>query len=135
MDVFVFDEAFVLGIAEIDEQHARFISYINDAWDALEQGKNQDEFLYILNRLLDYAMDNFTCEEALMRKYHYPSYEAHKQSHNETAAELFDFDRRLLTGDSEESRAFVEFLTRWLKNHILETDRELGAFLKQQGIS
>ena len=135
MSTFVFDDALKLGIAEIDEQHGRFIGYINDTLDALNEGKDREEFLYILNRLLDYAMEHFTSEEALMRQHDYPGYEVHKQLHNETASELFDFDRRLLADDPEESRAFVAFLIGWLKNHILEVDKELAAFLKQKGIS
>tara|TARA_R110002167_G_scaffold64899_3_gene183487 strand:+ start:7990 stop:8397 length:408 start_codon:yes stop_codon:yes gene_type:complete len=134
MSIFVFDDSLKVGIAQIDEQHGRFVGYINDTWDALDQGKNQDEFLYILNRLLDYAMEHFTSEEALMREHGYPDYNAHKALHNDTAADLFDFDLRLLAGDPAESRAFLEFLTEWLKNHILKTDIELAAYLKQKGV-
>lgn len=135
MSIFVFDGSLTLGITELDEQHSRFIGYINDTWDALDQGKTQDEFLSILNRLLDYAMEHFSAEEALMREHDYPGYAAHKLQHNETAADLFEFDLRLLAGDPEESRAFLEFLIGWLNNHILLTDRELALFLKHKGVS
>ncbi|MEH6824533.1 MAG: bacteriohemerythrin [Motiliproteus sp.] len=135
MSLFVFDDSLKLGIKALDEQHSRFIGYINDTWDALDQGKPQDEFLYILNRLLDYAMEHLSAEEALMQEHDYPDYAAHKALHNETAADLFEFDLRLLAGDPEESRAFLQFLTDWLNNHIRVTDRALAAFLKHKGVS
>ncbi len=135
MSIFVFDDSFKVGISEIDEQHSRFVGYINDTWDALERGEEKEEFLHILNKLLDYAMEHFSSEEALMREHGYPDYEAHKAVHSDTAADLFDFDVRLLADDPVESRAFVEFLTQWFKNHIQVTDLKLAAFLKERGVS
>jgi hemerythrin-like metal-binding protein len=135
MSIFVFDDSLKVGIAEIDQQHGKFIDYINATWDALERGDSREEFLHILNQLLDYAIEHFSSEEALMREYDFPGYDAHKAVHSDTAADLFDFDVRLLANDPIESRAFVEFLTQWLKNHILVTDRQLAAFLKARGVS
>lgn len=135
MSKFIFDDSLKLGIAQIDHQHGRFIGYINDTWDALERGDDSQEFLYILNQLLDYAVEHFSCEEALMREHGYPDYAAHKARHNTTAAELFDFDLRLLADDPAESRAFITFLTDWLRNHIQVVDVELAAFLKEKGVN
>ncbi|WP_207061348.1 bacteriohemerythrin [Motiliproteus sp. SC1-56] len=135
MSKFVFDDSLRLGITLIDEQHSRFIGYINDTWDALERGDSSAEFLPILNQLLDYVVEHFSCEEALMREHGYPGYRDHKERHNQTAAELFDFDLRLLVNDREESAAFLNFLTAWLRNHILVVDKELATFLRDKGIS
>lgn len=135
MTLFVFDESLKVGISEIDEQHGRFINYINETWEALDRGDDKEEFLYILNKLLDYAMEHFSSEEALMREYGYPGYQEHKKVHSDTADELFEFDVRLLADDEKESRAFLEFLTQWLKNHILVTDMVLAAYLKEKGVS
>ncbi|RDE22538.1 hypothetical protein DV711_08060 [Motiliproteus coralliicola] len=134
MTYLVFDDSLKLGITEIDQQHSRFVGYINDTWDALERGDSREEFLHILNNLLDYAMEHFSLEEALMREFNYPDYESHKGTHTVTSADLFEFDLRLLAGDEAEARAFLEFLTDWLKNHILGTDAKLAAYLKQQGV-
>ncbi len=65
----------------------------------------------------------------------YPDYAAHKAVHNDIAADLFEFDIRLLADDPAESRAFVEFLSRWLQNHIRVTDRQLAAYLRDHGVS
>lgn len=135
MNEFVFDESLRLGIKVLDEQHGRFIGYINDTWEALERGDGCEEFLHILNQLLDYALEHFSCEEALMREHGYPDYEAHKQRHSDTAGELFDFDLRLLANDRQESEAFLRFLTDWLQHHIKVVDVELAAFLKSKGVN
>lgn len=135
MSVFEFDQSLQLGIAAIDEQHKRFIGYINDAWDALERNEGSDEYLFILNQLMDYAMEHFSFEESLMRDHGYPGYADHKASHDETAAELFEFDMRLLADNPEESRAFVQFLQDWLQNHIKVVDIELATYLKSKGVS
>ncbi len=135
MSKFEFDDSLHLDIAILDEQHGRFIGYINDAWDALERGDSSDEFLHILNKILDHGVEHFTCEEALMVEHDYPGYQDHKQQHSETATELFAFDLRLLANDTKEMEAFLEFLTGWLDNHIKVVDVELADFLKLKGVS
>ncbi len=130
---FVFDDRFRLGIAVIDQQHERFVAYLNDTWDALERGDSKDEFLHILNQLLDYVLEHFSTEEALMRQYGYPGLVEHRDAHNRTSDELFAFDMPLMVEEPEAARSFLNFLTDWLKHHILQVDRELAAFLKAQG--
>ncbi|WP_210396620.1 bacteriohemerythrin [Motiliproteus sediminis] len=135
MSVFEFDQSLQLGVQAIDEQHKRFIGYINDAWDALERGDDSEEYLYILNQLMDYAMEHFSFEESLMREFQYPGYDDHKQNHNRTAEQLFEFDMRLLAASPDDCRAFVQFLQDWLQNHIKVVDVELASFLKSKGVS
>jgi len=135
MSVFEFDQSLQLGIEAIDTQHKRFIGYINDVWDALERGDGHDEYLFILNQLMDYAMEHFSFEEALMREHQYPGYADHKKNHDSTAEQLFEFDMRLLADNPSESRAFVQFLQDWLQNHIKVVDIELAAYLRGKGVS
>lgn len=133
MSLFVFDDSLRLGVAEIDEQHARFVDYINQIDAALERGESTENFLGILQQLLDYAVEHFSCEEALMRKHGYPGYEGHKQIHSATVDELWNFDIRMMADHQQETRAFLDFVVSWLKNHILGTDSQLAAFLKKKG--
>lgn len=135
MALFDFDDSLRLGIAEIDEQHARFIDYINETDAALERGENTEKFLSILQKLMDYAVEHFSCEGALMRQHGYPGYEGHNEIHRHTLGELLEFDIRMMADHEEETRVFLDFLVGWLKNHILHTDYELAAFLKNKGVS
>ncbi len=133
MEKFVFDDSLKLGISLIDEQHGRFIGYINDTWEALERGDSKEEFLHILNQLMDYVMVHFSDEEALMKEFDYPGLSEHRKKHSTTTGELFDFDIRLMSDDPEEVKAFLNFLTDWLRNHINVVDRELATYLKEKG--
>ncbi|MCW8884691.1 MAG: bacteriohemerythrin [Motiliproteus sp.] len=135
MDKFVFDDSLRLGITLIDEQHGRFIGYINDTWDALERGDSKEEFLHILNQLMDYVVEHFSDEEALMKEFDYPGLAEHRDKHSDTTDELFGFDMKLMGDDPEAARSFLNFLTDWLRNHINVVDRELAAYLKEKGCS
>ena len=135
MALFVFDDSLRLGVAEIDEQHQRFVGYINEIDAALERGEKTESFLVILQQLLDYAVEHFTAEEALMRKYDYPGYNGHRDIHSATTDELWDFDIRIMADHEEETREFLDFVINWLRNHILVTDQELATFLKSKGVS
>lgn len=135
MALFVFDDSLRLGVTEIDDQHARFVDYINEIDASLERGESTENFLRILQQLLDYAVEHFSSEEALMRKHDYPGYKGHKEIHSATVDELWDFDIRMMADHEEETRAFLDFVVNWLKNHIQGTDTELAAFLKKKGVS
>ncbi|MEH6626397.1 MAG: hemerythrin family protein [Motiliproteus sp.] len=133
MDKFVFDDSLKLGVSLIDEQHGLFIGYINDTWEALERKDSKDEFLHILNQLMDYVLVHFSDEEELMKEFEYPGLIEHRQNHSRTTDELFGFDVRLMSDDPEAAKAFLDFLADWLRNHINVVDRELAAYLKDKG--
>ncbi len=133
MSKFFFDQSLKLDIAIIDQQHERFIGYINDTRDALERGDSKEEFLHILNQLMDYVLVHFSTEEQLMREFGYPELKAHRENHNRTTDELFAFDMRLMADDPKAATEFLDFLTDWLRNHISVVDRELANWLKSKG--
>ena len=44
MALFVFDDSYRLGIAEIDQQHLRFVDYINEIDAALKRNENTETY-------------------------------------------------------------------------------------------
>ena len=132
---FQFDEKLQLGIPVLDQQHERFIDHLNTAWEVQEKGGGNEALLPVLADLVDYALMHFADEEDLMQGYEYPDYMDHREMHNSTATELFDFDLRLLSNDPAQAQQFLDFLIGWLENHIQNTDRKLADFLKEKGVS
>ncbi len=134
MTKFVFDKSLELGVTLIDDQHRRWVGYLNDAWDGLERGEQGKDFFYLLNQLMDYALQHFCDEEALMKQAGYPEYEAHRARHNEITEELFGFDLTLLSNEPDSAEKFLQFMTEWLRNHIDVVDREMADSLRAKGV-
>jgi hemerythrin len=127
-------EALSTGVETIDEQHKELIVRVNNLLEACQQGKGKLIMAGLLNFLADYAVRHFAEEEKYMQTYDYPGYEAHKAQH-----EKFISDFGLLKNKFDAQGAGVNLvlvtnrtIVDWLVNHINNTDKALGAFLKER---
>jgi len=121
-----------VGITDIDSQHKELFAQINTLSIAMSQGKGKEEIGKIIAFLGDYTIKHFGNEERKMDAKAYPKSAAHKAMH---AAFITTFLK--LKGDFEKTGATSSLVidvnvkvVDWLKTHIAETDKQLGAFLK-----
>lgn len=123
-----------VGIAEIDGQHQRLVKLINDLNDAMRVGKGKEVTGKIINELTAYTLTHFATEEKYFDKYAYPEKDTHKSEHAKFVQKVSAFKK-----DFEESRVGVtipimDFLSDWLKNHIMGIDKKYEPFLTAQGL-
>lgn len=135
MPLITWNPTFAVGIAEVDEQHKKLIDIINRLFDAMKKGKGKFVLVPVVRELVDYTVYHFGTEESLFREYGYPEYEEHKREHDEFTQRAIDFledshrGQRLITVD------VLDYLTEWLRHHILEQDKKFGPFLRSKGVS
>ncbi len=67
----------ILGIEEIDGQHKKLVSLINQLHKAMKLKKGSQNSGKILNSLADYTVYHFGYEEDLFEKYSYPGTAEH----------------------------------------------------------
>lgn len=122
-----------VGVTDIDMQHKELFKQINTLSNAMSQGKGKEEIGKIFSFLSDYTVKHFGNEEKKMDTHNYPKSSSHKAMH---AAFITTFQK--LKAELEKTGAssslVIDVNTKvgdWLKNHISETDKQLGAFLKQ----
>ena len=115
---------------EIDEQHKRLIGYINELYEAMKVGKARFVLDEIFDGLVDYTKTHFAIEEGLMQRNHYPAYAIHKLEHDKLTAQVLELQKKVQPGQTKITLDTLQFLKDWLFNHILMTDKKLGAFLK-----
>jgi len=82
--------------------------------------------------LSDYVVNHFSDAEKLMLRYNYPGYDSHKSQHKQFAKDFGQLKDRF---ESEWPTLQNVVLTNsivvdWLVTHINNTDKKLGAFLK-----
>ena len=132
--VMTFDEAFTTGVEEIDDQHRNLISLTNEAGVMLQGSPRPAVVRNVVQELLSYAIYHFRTEEALMREYGYvecdrTAAEAHVQCHRSFSAQVVETQESLQRGDYVDSDALLDFLSEWIRGHILGTDQHLAAFI------
>lgn len=120
-----------VGFAQIDDDHKKLITLVNDLADALAEGHASEAVEDVLENLLDYTAWHFRHEERLMQTYGYPGYLAHKTQHEELAQAAGDLHAKFLDGDPGVAEELLPFLKEWLTGHILGTDKETGRFLAE----
>ncbi len=140
MDTFVWDQNFVTGLHDVDEQHHALVNLFNELSRSLFLTDDSREAVLgeIFERLVAYTHYHFTDEEALMQSEGLdPRHVAtHRALHQQFVAQVHSmWQQRALMSDPAET--FVGFLTSWLGMHILGIDQSLARqiTLIHQGIS
>jgi hemerythrin len=126
------DMTYSVSVPEMDEQHKKLFSLINDFYDNIKIGQNKETLLPIINGLNDYAGVHFKAEEAVMAKYKYPELDMHKKLHEEFVAKAVDLKNRLESGRLVISLEVTSFIMDWLVKHIKGADKKYGEFISMR---
>lgn len=116
-----------VGIDEIDEDHRKLITYLNDLFAACFAAQGPAVLKGTLEAMQRYTREHFSHEEDVMRKVGYPGLEEHRAQHAELISELDDLVDEFEHGaDHGLSNKTLQFLEDWLLHHILIEDRKIG---------
>jgi hemerythrin-like metal-binding protein len=129
-ELLVWNDELVTGVTEIDEQHRNLVNSINEVNTRLSNTTINAEILEkITQDLLSYALYHFETEESLMKEFNY----AETQSEDSTIHQRQHRDFSTTVAGKLISREdLLSFLNGWLVNHILNTDKKLGAFILEK---
>ncbi|MCP4120033.1 MAG: bacteriohemerythrin [Desulfobacteraceae bacterium] len=131
-DLMPWEPRFKLGIDEIDEQHKKLVLLVNQLHKAMKLRKGRQKSEDILKALADYTVVHFGFEEELFEKYNYPEKAKHTEIHKGLVAQVTDFKTQFQDGNAALTIDLMEFLTNWLKEHIMQTDKKYVPFLKDK---
>jgi hemerythrin len=118
-----------VGVDDMDQQHRKLISLVNQFHDALKAGKGDDAAKGILVQLVQYTHTHFAAEEQLMARCGYPEFHNHKKLHAELIAQVGQMVEKIKAGKMVSSVTIASFLKDWLSNHILGSDKLYGQFI------
>lgn len=137
MPLLTWDDAFLVGVKEIDDQHRRLLEMINTFHDMHAESKARHVLAKAIFDMNTYARNHFETEEKYMDLYRpeYPGYEAHKEEHRKFFSKALDFLVAFGEGREKEiPRELLDYLADWFVRHTAGTDRELAALLKNKGM-
>ncbi|MFH0882648.1 MAG: bacteriohemerythrin [bacterium] len=135
MALLQWSDRYSVGIKTFDLQHQQLIKLLNDLHDAMMKGKGSEILGSILDSLVNYTKTHFCAEEEVMSNYAYEDFLNHKNEHTKLKDKVIEFQTKFRNGQAVLSVPLLQFLKDWLTHHILETDKNYGPFLKEQGVS
>ena len=125
----VWSEILSVGVDEIDDDHRKLLGIFSLLDQAATQGESPDYLAALLEELINCTVWHFSHEERLMLKFRYPEIEPHKAVHRDLIESARELQQKLLQTDKRMADEHIEFLERWLTEHILTTDLRLGSYL------
>ena len=125
---------FSVGVEEIDIQHKKLVNMINELYEAMTNGKGNSKLEEIINRLADYCVYHFATEEKYFDKFGYPDTENHKKIHNDFIEKVSIFKTEFENKEVLLTNEVLEFLSSWIRNHILGNDMEYSDFFVENGL-
>lgn len=123
-----------IHVAHMDLQHKRLIEIANVIAELLHPDADQAALADAFDALADYTRYHCAAEEKLMALYRYPEAADHCLRHANLVGQVTDYANRVLAGEVTDKAAFIRFFESWLVRHIVDQDREYGAFLNARGV-
>ena len=127
----VWDEILSVGVEEIDEDHRKLVNIFNILNHSVMAEESSDYLAATLAELINCTVWHFSHEERLMLKHRYEGIEEHKAEHQELINSAKELQQEILQADKPMVDEHIEFLERWLTEHILTADLRLGSYLCQ----
>lgn len=134
MPLIAWDDSLCTGVGEIDEQHKVLFGFINQLHEAVTFGTGDGTLSTVLAGLVNYTVYHFSTEERLMQEHSYPEFARHKEEHDYLTAKVMGFFDRFQKGNGGDIKGVLAFLIEWLTDHIMETDKKCGLFLREKGV-
>lgn len=127
----VWSEILRLGVDEIDEDHRKLVKLFNMLNHAVMEGESTEYLAAILEELINCTAWHFSHEERLMLKHRYAEIDEHKAEHRELIETARELGQSILQADKSGVDQHIQFLERWLTEHIFTTDMRLATYLSR----
>lgn len=134
MPLIQWSPSYSVKIGEIDSQHQKLITMINELNDAMLKGKAKEILSPLIDGLIAYTQVHFSKEEMLFDKYKYPDTAAHKEEHAAFVKKVSEFREGFKKGNMSLTINIMDFLSNWLTKHICGTDKKYSDFLNKNGV-
>jgi hemerythrin len=134
MALIQWNDSLSVHVAEIDQQHKKLIDMINELNDAMRGGKGKDILGKIINNLINYTATHFKTEEKYFAQFGYPDTDNHQKEHAAFVQKVTGFKDGFEEKRLSLTIEVMNFLSDWLKNHIMGTDKKYSPFFNEKGL-
>jgi len=118
------EKRFELGVHAMDDEHMGLVAAMNEVHDL--DAKNADKAAVdaAITKLAQLTTKHFADEEKHMASIGFPDLRAHARIHAKLLEKFTALHESFRAGSGKVDRAFFEFLSFWLRSHIMGVDRQ-----------
>jgi hemerythrin len=128
-------DEYSVHVKSMDDQHRRLVELINQLHDAMRVGKGREVIGQVLDSVIRYTQTHFAAEERLMSANGYPALGQHKLEHESLVRQVAEIQKQVQAGKLTVSLSVLDFLKKWLVEHIGGCDQGYGKFLSAKSVS
>lgn len=121
------------GSTLIDGDHGKLVDLVNAFFESMQSSQGNERIAQAMSDLIAYTGEHFVREETEMQRIKYVALLAHKAEHTKLLRQLIELKEMLDAGGRINAPAVADFLSLWLRDHILAADKKLAAALRQRG--
>ena len=125
------NSSYLVGHKLVDFDHMTLVNITNELFHRVNQGFSDEEIAQTIKCLIDYVEKHFEREEELFRNSEYPDVDKHLAMHEDITKTVKDIATIYQTNPSAINiNEVLEFLKKWLTNHIMKADQGYAEYLK-----
>ncbi|MCS6970708.1 MAG: bacteriohemerythrin [Planctomycetes bacterium] len=125
---------YATGIGTVDAQHQELFARVGALHTAMMSGAGRQRIGELLDFLADYTVKHFADEERLMERAGYAELPQHRQLHQDLVQRVQALRQRLQRGETLNTAEVSDFLSAWLRHHILRADHAYAPAVKAAGL-
>ena len=131
MGLFDWSDEYSLEHPQIDREHQALFALAGQLHSAMLEGSGNAVMGDLLARLINYTQVHFSHEEALMRRHHYTSMDAHVAEHRKLTSQVLELQQKYAAGRLTITMDTMQFLRSWLQHHILKSDQAVARHIRE----
>lgn len=123
------EDNFLMGITEIDEQHTGFFNLVRDELNNTDT-TDPEKMMLIILRLEAYIKEHIMYEEELLEKSNYVDLENHKNQHHYFIQKVESMKLELDYLNLTVYDKLIDFMKKWFLSHIINSDKKFEETVK-----
>ncbi|MCR4377766.1 MAG: bacteriohemerythrin [Rhodospirillales bacterium] len=125
------NSSYLVGHKLVDFDHMTLVNITNELFHRVNQGFSDEEIAQTIKCLIDYVEKHFEREEELFKNSEYPDTDKHLAMHEDITKTVRDIAHVYQTNPGAINiNEVLEFLKKWLTNHIMKADIGYVEYLK-----
>ena len=130
MSLIEWAEEFSVGIDDIDRQHQKWVSIVNELHDSIMEGKGISTLRKLITEMEEYTEFHFSKEEEMLEKAEWHDLDRHKRMHFAFKQQITQLKHDISSGKMILRSQVMSVIKNWLIDHILKEDQKYSQFIK-----
>ena len=131
--LFKWNDSFLIGIEELDQEHKILIDDINRLHEELVMNDEKSEIEECLGDIYTRMQAHFALEEHVMKEHGYKYFDEHKREHEELLDNYTEYMVQFLNDDGGSSDNSIEDnLKHWVITHIVTSAKKMSRMVQEK---